>query len=164
MNCDFLVLTRKNNGKVTFCKIFLVVVPRVPVHRVFIKLTQNFSKRSHDKMPIDWVWSDKKIFFSQPWRSNRVALGPYVRTSSQIFSRPTRPSSVKKYVYMYITLTWDGEWSLERETTDVSPFSPQRQRSACRSRANIHTLLLVIYFKNPDRNCLMHWPLSSKPP
>ena len=53
MNCDFLVLTRKNNGKVTFCKIFLVVVPRVPVHRVFIKLTQNFSKRSHDKMPID---------------------------------------------------------------------------------------------------------------
>ena len=164
MNCDFLVLTRKNNRKVTFYKIFLVVVPHAPVYRVFIRLKQNFSKRSHDKMPIDWVWLDKKIFFSQPWRSNRVALGPYVRTSSQIFSRPTRPSSVKKYVYMYITLTWDGEWSLERETTDVSPFSPQRQRSACRSRANIHTQLLVIYFKNPDRNCLMHWPLSSKPP
>ena len=157
----FLFWLEKNNGKVVFCKIFLVVVPRAPVHRVFIRLKQNFSKRSHDKMPIDWVWLDKKIFFSQPWRSNRVALGPYVRTSSQIFSRPTRPSSVKKYVYMYITFTWDGEWSLERETTDVSPFSPQRQRSACRSRANIHTLLLVIYFKNPDRNCLMHWPLSS---
>ena len=162
MNCDFLVLTRKKNRKVTFYKIFLVVVPHAPVYRVFIRLKQNFSKRSYDKMPIDWVWLDKEIFFSQPWRSNRVALGPYVRTSSQIFSRPTRPSSVKKY--MYINLTWDGEWSLERETTDVSPFSPQRQRSACRSRANIHTQLLVIYFKNPDRNCLMHWPLSSKPP
>ena len=161
MNCDFLVLTRKNNRKVTFYKIFLVVVPHAPVYRVFIRLKQNFSKRSHDKMPIDWVWLDKEIFFSQPWRSNRVALGPYVRTSSQIFSRPTRPSSVKKYVYMYITFTWDGEWSLERETTDVSPFSPQRQRSACRSRANIHTQLLVIYFKNSDRNCWMHWPLSS---
>ena len=160
MHCDLLVLTRKNNGKVTFCKIFLVVVPHAPVCRVFIRLKQNFSKRSHNKMPIDWVWSDRKIFLSAV-KINRVALGPYVRTSSQIFSRQTRPSSVKKYVYMYITLTWDGEWSLERETTDVSPFSPQRQRSACRSRANIHTLLLVIYFKNPDRNCLMHWPLSS---
>ena len=62
MNCDFLVLTRKNNGKVTFCKIFLVVVPHAPVYRVFIRLKQNFSKRSHDKMPIDWVWSDKKIY------------------------------------------------------------------------------------------------------
>ena len=86
MNYDFLVLTRKNNGKVTFCKIFLVVVPRAPVHRghmikclltEFGRIRKYFSLSREDQPRS--AWSVRQDLEPNIFPSNPTKLSQKVR-------------------------------------------------------------------------------------
>ena len=81
------------------CRIVFVVIPRAPVYRVVFKKKKIrifLTLKIHTIKCVMTVLGRAgwEIFGSRSWHSDLcVVLGPYVMTSSQIFSRPALPLS-----------------------------------------------------------------------
>ena len=88
----------KTERKSINCRIVFVVIPRAPVYRVVFK-KKNSKFLTQKIHTIKCVMTELgragwEIFGSRSWHSDLCAvLGPYVMTSSQIFSCPALPLS-----------------------------------------------------------------------